>query len=163
MTASSEPAGGGCDLGGGEDRYRKITVVPEAVDSLFVELFLDAFEEPPESIVLDLDATDAPLHGSQEGRFFHGYYRCYCYLPLYIFCGDHLLLARLRRSGIDASEGIVEELKRIVTQSVRPGPRSRFSSGSTQASPATRSCPGARATESTTCSAWRATPSSRPP
>lgn len=101
---------------GAEDRYRRITVVPEAVDSLFVELFLDAFEEPPESIVLDLDATDDPLHGSQEGRFFHGYYGCYCYLPLYIFCGDHLLLARLRRSGIDASEGSVEELERIVAQ-----------------------------------------------
>lgn len=101
---------------GAEDRYRKITVVPEAVDSLFVELFLDAFEEPPESIVLDLDATDDPLHGSQEGRFFHGYYGCYCYLPLYIFCGDHLLLARLRPSGIDASEGSVEALERIVAQ-----------------------------------------------
>ena len=99
---------------GSGDRYRRVTVVPEAVDSLFVDLFLDAFEEPPASIVLDLDATDDPLHGSQEGRFFHGYYGHYCYLPLYIFCGDHLLLARLRRSGIDASAGSVEELERIV-------------------------------------------------
>lgn len=98
------------------DRYRRITVVPEAVDSLFVDLFLDAFEEPPASIVLDLDATDDPLHGTQEGRFFHGYYGHYCYLPLYIFCGDHLLLARLRRSGIDAAEGSVEEIERIVAR-----------------------------------------------
>jgi hypothetical protein len=101
---------------GSEHRYRRVTVVPEAVDALFVDLFVDSFEEPPESIVLDLDATDDPLHGTQEGRFFHGYYGHYCYLPLYIFCGDHLLLARLRRSGIDASEGSVEELERIVAQ-----------------------------------------------
>jgi len=99
-----------------EDRYRRVTVMPEAVDALFVELFVDSFEEPPESIVLDLDATDDPLHGTQEGRFFHGYYGHYCYLPLYIFCGDHLLLARLRCSGIDAAQGSVEELERIVAQ-----------------------------------------------
>jgi hypothetical protein len=79
-------------------------------------VFLDAHEEAPEEIVLDLDATDDPLHGSQEDRFFHGYYGCYCYLPLYIFCGRHLLCARLRRSNIDASEGSVEELDRIVAQ-----------------------------------------------
>ncbi len=99
-----------------EDRYRRIAVVPEAVDRFFVEVFLDAHEEPPEEIVLDVDATDDPLHGGQEGRFFHGYYRCYCYLPLYIFCGRHLLCARLRRSNIDASQGSVEELDRIVGQ-----------------------------------------------
>ena len=99
-----------------EDRYRRIAVDPEAVDAFFVDTFLDRFEEPPEQIVLDLDATDVPLHGSQEGRFFHGYYGCYCYLPLYVFCGDHLLCARLRRSGIDASAGSVEELDRVVGQ-----------------------------------------------
>lgn len=99
-----------------EDRYRRIAVSSEAVDRFFVELFLDAYSEPPERIVLDLDATDDPLHGSQEGRFFHGYYGCYCYLPLYIFCGTHLLCARLRRSNIDASAGSVEELERIVGQ-----------------------------------------------
>lgn len=98
------------------DRYQRIGVDLEAVDRLLVDLFLDAHETPPESIVLDLDATDDPLHGSQEGRFFHGYYGCYCYLPLYIFCGDHVLLARLRRSNIDASSGSVEELKLIVSQ-----------------------------------------------
>jgi hypothetical protein len=99
-----------------EDRYRRIAVDPEAVDRFFVDLFLDSYASPPEEIVLDLDATDVPLHGTQEGRFFHGYYGCYCYLPLYIFCGDHLLCARLRPSGIGASEGSVEELERIVEQ-----------------------------------------------
>ncbi len=99
-----------------EDRYRRIAVSPEAVDRFFVEVFLDAHDEPPRRIVLDVDATDDPLHGAQEGRFFHGYYGCYCYLPLYIFCGRHLLCARLRRSNIDASQGSVEELDRIVAQ-----------------------------------------------
>ncbi len=99
-----------------QDRYRRIAVSPDAVDRFFVEVFLDAHDEPPEEIVLDVDATDDPLHGAQEGRFFHGYYRCYCYLPLYIFCGRHLLCARLRRSNIDASAGSVEELERIVGQ-----------------------------------------------
>ncbi len=100
----------------GEDRYRRIALSPEAVDRFFVEVFLDGHDEAPEEIVLDFDATDDPLHGAQEGRFFHGYYGCYCYLPLYIFCGRHLLCARLRRSNIDASEGSVEELSRIVSQ-----------------------------------------------
>jgi hypothetical protein len=99
-----------------EDRYRRIAVAPGAVDRFFVEVFVDAHEEAPDEIVLDFDATDDPLHGAQEGRFFHGYYGCYCYLPLYIFCGRHLLCARLRRSNIDASAGSVEELDRIVAQ-----------------------------------------------
>jgi len=103
-----------------EDRYRRIAVSPEAVERFFVEVFLDAHEEAPEEIVIDLDATDDPLHGAQEGRFFHGYYGCYCYLPLYIFCGRHLLCARLRRSNIDASAGSVEEVDRIVGQ-IREG------------------------------------------
>ena len=103
--------------GGGEvDRYRKIVVDPDAVDHFFVEAFLDSYEAPPETIILDVDATDDPLHGAQEGRFFHGYYGCYCYLPLYVFCGDHLLCARLRRSNRDASAGCVEEIERIVGQ-----------------------------------------------
>jgi hypothetical protein len=101
---------------GPESRYKKIGVEGEAVDRLFVEVFLEAHEEVPEEIVLDVDATDDPLHGGQEGRFFHGYYRHYCYLPLYIFCGEHLLCARLRPSNIDASAGTVEELQRIVGQ-----------------------------------------------
>jgi hypothetical protein len=97
-----------------KSRYKKVTVNRQAVEALFVELFLDAHAKPPARIVLDLDATDDPLHGHQSGRFFHGYYKEYCYLPLYIFCGEHLLGARLRPSNIDASAGSVKELKRIV-------------------------------------------------
>jgi hypothetical protein len=83
---------------------------------VFVELFLEAHRTRPEEIILDLDATDDPLHGHQEGRFFHGYYDCYCYLPLYITCGRHLLAAKLRRANIDASAGSCEEVARIVAQ-----------------------------------------------
>jgi hypothetical protein len=103
----------GADSG---SRYHKIVVDPEQVDRMLVDVFLDAYDRPPQEIILDLDATDDIIHGLQEGRFFHGYYGDYCYLPLYIFCGDHLLCARLRPSGIDASEGSVEELERIVAQ-----------------------------------------------
>jgi hypothetical protein len=99
-----------------ERRYKKIVMKPEKMDRLFVDIFLQAHAEAPEEIVLDVDATDDPLHGNQEGRFFHGYYMNYCYLPLYIFCGEFLLCARLRPSNIDASEGTVEELERIVGQ-----------------------------------------------
>jgi hypothetical protein len=97
-------------------RYKKIIMKPEEIDRLFVDVFLQAHAEPPEQIVLDVDATDDPLHGKQEGGFFHGYYMNYCYLPLYIFCGEFLLCARLRPSNIDASEGTVDELERIVGQ-----------------------------------------------
>ena len=95
-------------------RYKKIVANGEAVDRLFVELFLQAHPQPPRRIVIDLGSTDDPLHGKQEGRFFHGYYGSYCYLPLYIFCGEFLLCARLRPSNIDASKGAVDELERIV-------------------------------------------------
>jgi Transposase DDE domain group 1 len=94
-------------------RYHKISHDGRAIESLFVRLFLEAYKTPPREIVLDLDATDDPLHGHQEGRFFHGYYDCYCYLPLYIFCGDHLLAAKLRPANIDAAAGVVEEVARI--------------------------------------------------
>ena len=97
-------------------RYHKIGHDPAAIEGLFVALFLEAYTAPPKEIVLDLDATDDPLHGHQEGRFFHGYYDCYCYLPLYVFCGRHLLAAKLRRSNIDAAAGAVEEVARIVGQ-----------------------------------------------
>jgi hypothetical protein len=97
-------------------RYHKIGHDSAAIGSLFVTLFLEAHETAPEEIIVDLDATDDPLHGHQEGRFFHGYYDCYCYLPLYIFCGRHLLAAQLRRANIDASAGAVEEIARIVAQ-----------------------------------------------
>lgn len=96
------------------DRYRRIVLREEFVDQVFLDVFLQAYPKPPKKITLDLDATDDPLHGKQEGRFFHGYYGHYCYLPLYVFCGDHLLCARLRRADIDASAGTVDELRRIV-------------------------------------------------
>src|ERR1700734_2889924 len=107
-------------------RYHKVSHDPAAIESLFVDLFLDAHKKAPKQIILDLDATDDPLHGNQEGRFFHGYYDCYCYLPLYIFCGRHLLVAKLRRSNADAAAGSVEEVARIVAQIRRRWPRTRI-------------------------------------
>ena len=97
-------------------RYHKIAHDLAAIEGLFVTLFLEAHKTPPNEIILDLDATDDPLHGHQEGRFFHGYYDCYCYLPLYIFCGRHLLAAKLRPANIDGSAGAMEEIARIVEQ-----------------------------------------------
>jgi hypothetical protein len=107
-------------------RYHKIGHDGAAIERLLVELFLDAHRTPPKRIVLDLDATDDPLHGHQEGRFFHGYYGGYCYLPLYVLCGRHLLAAKLRRSNIDASAGAVEEIERIVGQIRARWPRVRI-------------------------------------
>ena len=107
-------------------RYKKITVSRHAVDEFFVDVLLDSYSRPPSEIVLDLDATDDPLHGNQSGRFFHGYYKNYCYLPLYIFCGEHLLCARLRPSNIDASTGSVKELDRIVSHIRRRWPDVRI-------------------------------------
>jgi len=100
----------------GAERYKKIVANTEAIDCFLVQVFLQAHAQPPSQIVLDLDATDDPLHGHQEGRFFHGYYKEFCYLPLYIFCGEHLLCARLRTADNDASWGTEEELERIITQ-----------------------------------------------
>jgi len=100
----------------GADRYHKIGHDPAAIEALLVDVFLEAHAQPPAEIVLDLDATDDPIHGEQEGRFFHGHYGCYCYLPLYVFCGKHLLAAKLRRSNIDGAAGSVEEVARIVRQ-----------------------------------------------
>ena len=97
-------------------RYHKISHDAAAIEGLLVELFVEAHSAAPEEIVLDLDATDALIHGNQEGRFFHGYYGGYCYLPLYVFCGRHLLASKLRRSNIDGSAGAVEEVARIVGQ-----------------------------------------------
>ena len=98
------------------ERYKKIAMDSDAVDRVPVDIFLQAHRRAPRQIILDLDATDDPIHGKQEGRFFHGYYGNYCYLPLYIFCGEFLLGARLRSSNIDASEGALDELKRIIAQ-----------------------------------------------
>lgn len=100
----------------GRDRHHKLDHDPEAIERLFVDLFLEAHREPPLRIVLDLDATDDPVYGNQEGRHFHGYYDCYCYLPLYIFCGRHLLAAKLRTSSVDAADGSVAEVARIIGQ-----------------------------------------------
>ena len=97
-------------------RYKKITADRHAIDDFFINVFLQSHDRPPSTIVLDLDATDDPVHGHQLGRFFHGYYKHYCFLPLYIFCGDHLLCARLRPADIDASAGSVKELRRIVSK-----------------------------------------------
>lgn len=98
------------------DRYKRIVLNQEKADRLMVDLFVEGHRQAPEWIVLDLDATDDPLHGKQEGRYFHGYYGNYCYLPLYIFCGEHLLCARLRTADVDASAGTVKELERIIGQ-----------------------------------------------
>jgi DDE family transposase len=108
------------------DRYHKITYSTEAVDALLVDIFLEAHGKAPRQIVLDLDVTDTPLYGQQEDRFFHGYYNEYCYLPLYIFCGDHLLCARQRASNQDASAGSGEEVERIVNQIRRRWPKVRI-------------------------------------
>jgi len=97
-------------------RYHKISHDGAMIETLLVDLFLEAHCRPPKQIVLDVDATDDPLHGHQEGRFFHGYYDGYCYLPLYVFCGRHLLAAKLRKADIDASAGALEEIARIVAQ-----------------------------------------------
>jgi hypothetical protein len=106
-------------------RYARIAANANAIETLFVDMFLDAHAKAPAQITLDLDATDDRLHGRQEGRFFHGYYDAYCYLPLYIFCGRHLLAAKLRPSNIDASAGSTEELARIVRQIRARWPRVR--------------------------------------
>ena len=99
-----------------DSRYKKVICSTRAVEDLFVQLFLQAHPLPLDQIVLDLDATDDPIHGHQLGRFFHGYYKNYCFLPLYLFCGDHLLCARLRPSDIDASTGALKQVQRIVAQ-----------------------------------------------
>jgi hypothetical protein len=101
------------------NKYKKILMQESEIDAWIVRAFIDAHDDAPAEIVLDLDATDDLIHGNQEGRFFHGYYGNYCYLPLYIFSGEHLLCARLRRSNIDGAEGAIEELTRIVGQ-IRP-------------------------------------------
>ena len=100
---------------GARDRYRRVSADTAAMDALLVETFLEAHGAPPPEIVLDLDATDDPLHGGQEGRFFHGHYDSYCYLPLYVFCGEHLLCARLRTADGGDAAGAVGELDRIVS------------------------------------------------
>jgi len=107
-------------------RYCRIGLEPEAVDNLLIDLFLEAHDEPPDEVILDLDATDDRVHGKQQGSFFHGYYDGYCYLPLYIFAGDHLLCARLRTADQDGAAGSVEELERIVSRIPEAWPETRI-------------------------------------
>jgi hypothetical protein len=107
-------------------RYHKISHNAVAIRNLFVDLFVEARPRAPKQIILDLDATDDPLHGEQEGRFFHGYYDCYCYLPLYIFCGRDLLAAKLRSAALDAAAGAVEEVARVVARIRARWPRTRI-------------------------------------
>ena len=104
-------------------RYKKIESDFGKIENLFVDLFIQMQQSVPKHLVLDLDATDDPLHGKQEGRFFNSYYRSYCYLPLYIFCGHRLLCAKLRSCNMDACEGTVNELQRIVTLLRRAWPK----------------------------------------
>lgn len=105
------------ELGDGTpNRYKKITFWREAIDALLVDVFLEAHNAAPEQIVLDIDTTDFAIHGEQEGHFYHGYYDHYCYLPLYVFAGEHVLCARLRPSNIDPSAGSRKEIERIVKQ-----------------------------------------------
>ena len=114
------------ELPGGSKRYHKIDYVPEKIDTLLCDLFIESHAEVPARIVLDLDATDIPLHGHQPERFFHGYYDSYCYLPLYIFAGDQLLGARLRPANIDGAAGALDEVKRIVAQLRSKWPKVRI-------------------------------------
>jgi hypothetical protein len=100
----------------GKERYTKIVYDGARIEELFTADFIRVQSAPPEAVVLDLDATDDPLHGKQEGRFFHGFYGCYCYLPLYIFCGDYLLCAKLRQANRDGCAGALDEVQRIAEQ-----------------------------------------------
>jgi hypothetical protein len=108
-------------------RYAKIEMLQGRVDDLLAEAFVEALgPEDPGLIVLDIDHSDVPLHGAQEGRFFHGYYGHYCYLPLYVFCGEHLLLARLQTADGNATRHVVTELKAIVARLRRRWPRAKI-------------------------------------
>ena len=109
-----------------QDKYRKTPVDEAAVEAFLVEQFIRVRGGKPKELVLDLDATDDPLHGEQEGRFYHGYYRCYCYLPLYVFCEGYVLGAKLRMSNLDGSEGAVQEMERIVGQLRAKWPKVRI-------------------------------------
>ena len=113
-------------LEGPEGAYKKIVADPAGMDALLIEVFVEAHPEPPEEVILDVDATDDPLHGKQEGRFFHGYYKRYCYLPLYVFCGEHLLRARLRTADRGAAHGVVAELEPIVRRLREAWPQVRI-------------------------------------
>lgn len=128
------------ELGTGQqDRYKKITFWKNGIDELLVSVFVESHARPPEQIILDVDTTDLPLHGKQEGRFFHGYYDSYCYLPLYTFCGEHVLCARLRQSNSDASAGSDSfDFRQALAGFERHGRKSRSSCVPTPGSAGTR-------------------------
>ena len=121
----------------GSDPYHKIIYDEAAIAALFVTLCLESYAERPTRMIIDLDATHDPIHGEQEGRHFHGYYDCYCYLPLYIFAGRHLLAAKLRTADKDAADGAKEEIARIVAHIRARWPTWRSSCAPTRGSPAT--------------------------
>jgi len=125
------------ELPGGAKRYHKIDYESEKIDALLCDLFVESHATPPGEVVLDLDATDIPLYGYRPERFFHGYYDGSCYLPLYIFCGDQLLCARLRPANQDAAKGALDEVTRILTQLPQAGRRGRSCCAPTPASAAT--------------------------
>jgi hypothetical protein len=119
------------ELGDGSPhRYKKITYWKDSLDALLVAVFLESFETPPEEIVLDLDTTDVELNGKQEGRFFHGYYDEYCYLPLYIFAGEHLLCVRLRKADEEALDGAGQpDILKVLPLIFSPGNREYYGVG----------------------------------
>jgi len=97
-----------------ESPYHRIEHQPQEIEKTFVDIFLESYQKPPRHIILDLDVTDDQVHGNQEGAFFNKYYRGVCYAPLYIFCGHHLLVAKLRSSNVDPAGGALEELQRVM-------------------------------------------------
>jgi hypothetical protein len=114
------------DVSSTQARYKKVVCDFGAMDRLLIDMALSGQDEAPERIILDIDATDDLIHGKQEGRFFHGYYGNYCYLPLYIFWGDRPLLARLRTAEREPARGVVEELSRIVAAIRSQWPETRI-------------------------------------
>ena len=109
-----------------KSRYKKVVVDPKKLDEVMVEVCIESQQQAPAEVVLDVDATDDPLYGKQEGRFFHGYYEEYCYLPLYVFWGEYLLCARLREASEDPASGVVAELERIVKKLRQAWPEVRI-------------------------------------
>jgi hypothetical protein len=109
-----------------KNRYRKVVHDTDKLEDLFVTVFLEGHKQAPDEVILDFDATDDLLHGHQEGRFFHGYYDAYCYLPLYVFCGDHLLVAKLRTADRDGADGSTELLLRLVKRLREQWPHTRI-------------------------------------
>ena len=137
--------------------YHKIAYDGAAIEKLLVDLFLESHASAPEEIILDLDATDDPLLGGQEGRFFHGYYDCYCHLPLYVFCGDQLLVAKLRKADIDASAGAADEIARVIARIRARWPKVRIILRADSGFAREELMPGAKPTTSSFCSVWRRT------